>query len=944
MKLKMKSLCVLMVAVAAGGAAVAANAADVRVGLSARETYVGLPVTLRIQIANATKAEPPVVPSIDGVDVKPMGAPSRSTQITSINGQTTTTTTQTFAFELTPQHAGTFQIPSVTINADGEAHHTRAVEFVASKSETGDLLFVEIAGKQKEIYVGEALDLTLKIWLRPYSDRRLKVKLSEGDMWRLVSDRTEWGPFADQIQKLAQNEQRPEGKEVLRKDANGVEHSYYLYQLEATIYPKRPGTIDGNNVKIVANYPTALGRSRGLFADAFEDMPGGGGSPFGDDDGFSPFGARLTIQTVRPLAEQAVVEPINVLPIPTTGRPADYRGAVGQYQIATDASPLHVKSGDPINLLIGISGTGPMELVQAPPLAELPKLAADFKVPSEPLAGFVKGERKIFQTTIRPRKAGTTMIPPIPFSYFDPTTAKFVTVYSKPVSIAVEQAEMLALDSAVHNDSSNGSNSNSKQPAAAKAESASLKIFTGDDVLATQQPWTLDLRLLVMLLAAPPLAVLGICVVRGRAAFGMVSGMFGSAPARLEKAIARAESPAEVGNVLKRFVARQCKLSGSPMDAEAVIGAVRLSGRRNLAIRCERLLSMCANEVGVPPIGDGRTLDSLKSEAAEWLKDWQTESSRQRPTPNATKFKDAGSSGAISPSSLRSSAAKALAAIVVTGAVLASGQRASAQELATVDNKPSKEISRVELSATQQQALLAEANKSYNAALEKVQSDSAEAKQGFADAAEKYQLLVSGGISNSRLYFNLANAYLESGQMGRAVANYLRCLRIEPTMREAQTNLAYARKSLHAPENVIDAKSAGATSIAYATAGNDWLNGRVSPRTVFLIMIFAWIAVWTCIGARLLGFHTLWKTAASVAALTFLLAAASGVLSWQAAERQQAVVVQVLAAASTSTDAASAKLGVGEVVEPVQKRGESIRVRTVGGDTLWLPSESVEII
>jgi tetratricopeptide (TPR) repeat protein len=279
----------------------------------------------------------------------------------------------------------------------------------------------------------------------------------------------------------------------------------------------------------------------------------------------------------------------------------------------------------------------------------------------------------------------------------------------------------------------------------------------------------------------------------------------------------------------------------------------------------------------------------------------------------------------------------------MTGALLATGQRASAQEIAPVD-KPSKEIARVELSGTQQQALLAEANQSYNTALDKIQTDSAEAKQGFADAAEKYQLLVSGGISNSRLHFNLANAYLESGQMGRAVANYLRCLRIEPTMREAQVNLAYAKKVLHAPKNVIDAKSAAATSLAYATVGNDWLNGRVSPRSMSLIMIFAWIVVWAFIGARLLGFRILWKTAASVAALTFVLAAASSLLSWQMAERQQAVVVQVPATASTSTDAASAKLTLGEVVEPVQKRGDSIRVRTASGDTLWLPADFVEVI
>ena len=90
----------------------------------------------------------------------------------------------------------------------------------------------------------------------------------------------------------------------------------------------------------------------------------------------------------------------------------------------------NVKAGDPITLLFGIAGTGPLELVQAPPLAELPALTADFKVPNEPLAGYVEEARKVFSTTIRPRKAGISEIPPIPFTYFDPEIGKFVTTAS----------------------------------------------------------------------------------------------------------------------------------------------------------------------------------------------------------------------------------------------------------------------------------------------------------------------------------------------------------------------------------------------------------------------------------------------------------------------------------------------------------------------------------
>jgi TRAP-type mannitol/chloroaromatic compound transport system permease large subunit len=181
----------------------------------------------------------------------------------------------------------------------------------------------------------------------------------------------------------------------------------------------------------------------------------------------------------------------------------------------------------------------------------------------------------------------------------------------------------------------------------------------------------------------------------------------------------------------------------------------------------------------------------------------------------------------------------------------------------------------------------------------------------------------------------VANAYLESGQAGRAVANYLRCLRIDPTMREAQLNLAYAKKILHTPASSVDAKGSESV-VAYAQIGNSWLNSRVSPRVVFVAMVVAWIAVWTFIGVRLLGIRFPWKSSSCAAILIFVLAAASSALSWQIAERQVAVVVQA--------SAANASVSLGQVVEPIQKRGDSTRVRTESGYTIWLPSDSVEVI
>ncbi len=84
-----KTLAILFVGAVAAGAASAVPAAEVRVGLSTRETYVGLPVTLRVQVEYAMKMQTPVVPDIDGVVVQSLGTPSQSSQMTIINGRTT---------------------------------------------------------------------------------------------------------------------------------------------------------------------------------------------------------------------------------------------------------------------------------------------------------------------------------------------------------------------------------------------------------------------------------------------------------------------------------------------------------------------------------------------------------------------------------------------------------------------------------------------------------------------------------------------------------------------------------------------------------------------------------------------------------------------------------------------------------------------------------------
>ena len=445
-------------------------AQNVDVRVSAREAYVGMPIVLQLAVQDASNYKEPTLPEIDGCDIRSVGSPSQSSQVTIINGRRSESRSVTMQYLITPRRAGKFEIPSLTISVDGRDHKTRPISFVATKSETGDLLFVEIEGGKDKVFVGQPLDLTLKIWVKPFVDRKNNIKLSEANMWQMISEQTSWGSFTQRMKDLIENNQRPAGEVVLRDDGNGNEREYYLYEITATVYPKRTGEIDASDVQVVVNYPTELGKSRDPFASMFGGSPFGrggmssrmqqmmgddffGGSPFGD----SPFGGRLTVTSSRPIVGQAAVDSTQVVSVPTEGRPADYRGAVGRYQVITQATPTEVTAGDPITLNIGVIGTGPMELVQAPPLSDLASLTADFKVEDQSLAGFVKDETKVFPTTIRPRREGITQIPPIPFSFFDPETETFHTVSSEPISITVNKSESLALDAIVANSRRSGS-------------------------------------------------------------------------------------------------------------------------------------------------------------------------------------------------------------------------------------------------------------------------------------------------------------------------------------------------------------------------------------------------------------------------------------------------------------------------------------------------------
>ncbi|MCA9133046.1 MAG: BatD family protein [Planctomycetales bacterium] len=928
----------------------AARAAEVEVQLSSRETYVGAPLILQIAVTDVTDFAPPEVPAIDGCRVRAAGAPRPMTQIIISNGRRSERQSVTMRYRITPLRAGSFQVPPLELRVDGRRVETEALRFVASKSETGDLLFVEIEGKKKKVFVGQPLDLSLKIWLKPYRDKNFQVTLSEGDMWQMLSRQSSWGAFAERLQELAQNNQRPAGQSVLRDDGQGNEREYYLYEIQATIYPTRPGRISADDVQLVVDYPTALGKSRSLLDDFFEDSPFGNNSPLSrmmNDDFFGPsFGNRLSVTASRPIVGEVQLDSTIIVPVPTQGRPADYRGAVGRYQIVTHATPTTVDAGDPITLDIGIAGSGPMELVQAPPLAAMPELTADFKVTDDSLAGFVQNDSKVFSTTIRPLREGIASIPPISFSYFDPDSETFETVRSDPISITVHPADTLAFESIVGN-SRRTEGDAAEGPDGGQRGEPDFTNHQASDVLISQtppvpRPWWL------LWGVVPPLLWFAAVAVRLRSWFASRLSGLRSAYGQSCRAIARAKEGRELVDAVTQYVARRTR---TPCESPSrALGALRRRGWAELANEAEAFLHSVQRSGLVANFSEDNTTASDWRGKARHLID-QMEHAFQA----GRRLRVRAPRGGKAKAAVRQVAPRVWGGLLAV-LLAASGSYSGAEEAAAPIPAAAETSPTLTLTPSQRETLLAEAGEIYERAMRLAQSDAAEATELFGRAAAKYRLLVDSGIHNAPLYINLGNAYLQGDELGRAIASYERALQFSPHNRQATNNLQFA-ESLVSGEFSPSATAASTAEVGWPSVqtimhrlwrANAAVRNVVGHSMVQWTLVLSSVLFWGLLVARTCGIpFPLWRLA-TVPMILLVCASASAVLtSSDPTLRCDGVLVadqvQLYAADGTQfAEVASVETAQGQRVAILASRGNWTQIRTPAGHVGWIPGDEVQ--
>src|SRR5690606_33443095 len=149
------------------------------------------------------------------------------------------------------------------------------------------------------------------------------------------------------------------------------------------------------------------------------------------------FGGRIFAQTNKTVS--AGNRTINVKPLPTEGKPADFSGAVGEFQFSVTTSKTHLNASESLQAKVAINGKGNLKLFEIPSLNLPGSLEVYDPEFNESVRTTLSGmEGNVSDSyTIVPTFKGKYPIPSISFSFFNPKTEKYQTLSSGEIMINV---------------------------------------------------------------------------------------------------------------------------------------------------------------------------------------------------------------------------------------------------------------------------------------------------------------------------------------------------------------------------------------------------------------------------------------------------------------------------------------------------------------------------
>ncbi len=376
--------------------------AQVQFEAKVSKTTLGLNERLRIDFVMNMDGDNFNQPSFEGFRI--IAGPSQQVSQSWINGKSSFE--KTYSYYLLPQQKGNLVIRQATIEYNGQIYKTNpikinvtaAVEQPKDPNDTqisaDDNIYLVADISKTNPYINEPITVVYKLYFS------YNIGITN---WREL-DKPKYNDFWSQnidIKQLV-------GEEGMFK---GEKYRYVVLR-KTVLYPQKSGklVIEPLSLDIDVQLPT---NRRDMFG--------------------------RVVVTNGNKRVSAGAKTIAVKALPEAGKPEDFSGAVGKFDFKVTPSKTNLKSGESLDLVVSVAGSGNMKLFNLPKPVVPNSLEMYDPVHNEKVNTTLAGmSGKISDSyAIIPQFKGNYPIKPIKFSYFDLATRTYKTITSPEIIINV---------------------------------------------------------------------------------------------------------------------------------------------------------------------------------------------------------------------------------------------------------------------------------------------------------------------------------------------------------------------------------------------------------------------------------------------------------------------------------------------------------------------------
>ena len=599
-------------------------------------------------------------------------------------------------------------------------------------------------------------------------------------------------------------------------------------------------------------------------------------------------------QTIRKRVTTPAVK-VKVNPLPA-GQPASFGGGVGNFGISARLTTDNLKTHDAASLIITVSGRGNVALLEEPKVNFPP----DFEVydtktteNTDKSNGGTSGS-KSFEYPFIPRSHGDFTIDSVEYSYYDVNSGKYVTLKTEPLHIKVAKGK--------------GGDSTPVTTVNSGVERKDVKsladdirfIFTGKPGLSGSGSFFVGSVFFWILLA---LMILGATSVY--LAFRKVAAM-------------RADVAGTKNRRATKMAQKRLKQAGEYLDKNLYTAFYEELHKALIGFVSDKL-NMDMSEISKDNIASALTEGGVSEEQTKAFTDLLDACEFARYSP------DGGNEA------MRSHYDAALKVISSIDSGLKTG------------GKSLKKVASVVI-------LLLSLGASMNIQAKDLDSLWTAGVQAytdgkFADASTAWTSIEESGQKSAKLYYNLGNVWFKQGNYPKAILNYERALRLDPSYSDARYNLEFTGNFVQdkiepVPEFIL--KSV-ARKVCYVMSSNVWA-------VIFLVLLAAALMMGllfllgSSVGKRRAGFYC-------GIVLLLLSAGALSFSAWQKSDSMKtdtAIVMSPVSSVKSSPSSGSSKdlfvIHEGTKVTILDEVGSWKNISLADGRQGWLPAADLEVI